>query len=125
MKEYGDEDMEIKELKKEEIAKLVNFFATYALSEEEKEHGKMMFENDIRSAFETNHMLIAQDGEEMVGFLWAHIHDNIKGKKVDNVKMLLISPDKIGEGVGGALLEKEREYAKDKDVDIIDIDIGR
>jgi hypothetical protein len=35
--------MEITELKKEEIAKLVDFFATYALSEEEKEHGRMMF----------------------------------------------------------------------------------
>jgi GNAT superfamily N-acetyltransferase len=125
MKEYGDEDMEIKELKKENIEKLVDFFATYALSEPEKEQGRMMFENDIRSAFETNHMLVAQDGEELVGFLWAHIHDNLKGKKVDIVKMLLISPEKIGEGIGGALLEKEREYAKEKDVDIIDIDIGR
>jgi GNAT superfamily N-acetyltransferase len=117
--------MEITELKKENIEKLVDFFATYALSESEQEQGKMMFENDIRSAFETNHMLLASEGEEIVGFLWAHIHDNIKGKKVDIVKMLLISPEKIGEGVGGQLLEKERRYAKDKDVDIIDIDIGR
>ena len=117
--------MDIMELEKDKIGKLVDFFATYALSEPEKEHGRKMFENDIRSAFETNHMLIANEGEDIVGFLWAHIHDNVKGKKVDIVKMLLISPDKIGEGIGGQLLEKEREYAKDNDVDIIDIDIGR
>jgi hypothetical protein len=117
--------MEIAELRKEKIEKLVDFYAQYALSEPEKEHGKKMFENDIRSSFETNHMLLACEGEDIVGFLWAHIHDNIRGKRVDIVKMLLISPEKIGEGIGGQLLEREREYANANSVDIMDIDIGR
>lgn len=116
--------MEINELGKEEIGNLVDFYANYALSEPEKEEGRKMFENDIRSAFETNHMLIAKVDEMIVGFLWAHIHVNTKDKKVDIVKMLLISPEKLGEGIGGQLLEREQEYAKEKAVDILDIDIG-
>ncbi len=116
--------MKINELGKEEIGNLVDFYANYALSESEKEAGRKMFENDIRSAYETNHMLIAKENEMITGFLWAHIHVNAQEKKVDIVKMLLISPEKLGEGIGGQLLEKEREYAKEKAVDILDIDIG-
>jgi predicted GNAT family N-acyltransferase len=116
--------MEIDELEKEEIEKLVNFYANYALSEPERTEGNKMFENDIRSAFETNHMLIAKENDNIVGFLWAHVHVNAQDKKVDIVKMLLISPEKLGEGIGGDLMEKERAYAKEKDVDILDIDIG-
>lgn len=117
--------MEINELGKEDIGALVEFYANYALSEPEKEEGKKMFENDIRSAFETNHMLIAKEEQSIMGFLWSHIHVNSQDKSVDIVKMLLISPEKLGEGIGGLLLEKEREYAKENEVDILDIDIGK
>jgi GNAT superfamily N-acetyltransferase len=115
--------MEIKELVKEDLGKLVEFYADIALTESQKEEGSKMFENDIRSAMETNHMLVALEDERIAGFLWAHIHLDKNNKKVDKVKMLLISPEKFGEGIGGQLVEAEREFAKNEGVDVLDIDI--
>jgi GNAT superfamily N-acetyltransferase len=114
--------MEIRELGKDEIGKLVDFYADIALSEALKDERRKMFENDIRSAWETNHMLVAMDDDGIVGFLWAFISVNKFDKKVDRVKMLLISPEKFGEGIGGALVEAERDYAKAEGVDLLDID---
>lgn len=116
--------MEIKELEKSEITKVVKFYGEVALSAEEKETGKERFESKITNALGKDHMLIALENEEIVGFSWSEISEARDGKKVDKVKMLLISPDKYGVGIGGELMERERVYAKENGVDVLDIEAG-
>ena len=115
--------MEIRELTEADIGLLVEFYADFALSEDEKDRERKIFQKDIKSALKTNHMLIALENERIVGFLWAHIHTDSSKKKVDKVKMLLISPERFGEGIGGELVEAEREFAKKEGVSLMDIDI--
>ncbi|MEE9152384.1 MAG: GNAT family N-acetyltransferase [Thermoplasmata archaeon] len=116
--------MEIKELEKSEIAKVVEFYGEVTLSAEGKEAGKKRFEEEITNAIGKDHMLLALEDEESIGFSWSQIHESKEGKKIDKVIMLLISPDRYGIGIGGQLMEKEREYAKEKGVDVLDIETG-
>lgn len=114
--------MEIKELDKSEIKELVKFYGEAALSSENKEEDMNSFEKEIVSAVGKDHLLISLEGEKIVGFLWSQIIEGKEGKRVDRVIMMLISPDKFGTGIGGGLLEKEREYAKKIGVDVLDIE---
>jgi GNAT superfamily N-acetyltransferase len=87
------------------------------------EDDKGDFENELKSAFGNDHMLVAMESEEIVGFLRSQIRENKEGKKVDKVIMLLVSPEKYGEGIGGELIERERKWAKDEGVDVLDIEV--
>ncbi len=117
------EDMELKELEEFEVKKMVEFYKRVVLSPNDIEDDKGDFEKEIKNAFGEDHMLIAIEGEEIVGFLRSQVQENNEGKKVDKVIMLLISPEKYGEGIGGELIEKEREWAKDTGVNVLDIEV--
>lgn len=117
--------MEIKELEKSEIGNVVKLYGEVALSVEEKEEGKKRFEGEINNAFGKDHMLIAMENEDVIGFSWSRIYDDKGGKKVDKMIRLIILPEKYGMGIGGALIEKEMKYARDKGADIFDIEVGR
>ena len=106
--------MEITELEKSDIPKLVEFYGDVAISVEGKEEGMKKFETEINSAMGKDHILVALEEEKIIGFSWAQIRESKDGKKIDKIIMLLIPPEKYGIGIGGALLGKEREYAKDK-----------
>ncbi|MEE9152387.1 MAG: GNAT family N-acetyltransferase [Thermoplasmata archaeon] len=88
------------------------------------EQGKKRFENEINNALRRDHMLVTLEDEEVIGFSWSQIHESKEGKKIDKVIMLLISPDRYGIGISGQLMEKEREYAKEYGVDVLDIETG-
>ncbi|UCG70546.1 MAG: GNAT family N-acetyltransferase [Thermoplasmata archaeon] len=117
--------MEIKELEKNEIEKVVDLYQDVALSDEEKEAGRKRFENDINDAFTKDHMLIAIENENVIGFSWSRIYEDMGGKRVDKMIRLIIPPEKYGTGIGGALIENEMKYAKEKGVDAFDIEVGR
>jgi len=117
--------MEIKELEKSEIENIVKLYREVALSVVEKEESKKRFENDVNNALGKDHMLIAMENENVIGFSWSRIYDDKGGKKVDKMIRLIILPEKYGMGVGGALIEKEMKHARDKGADIFDIEVGR
>lgn len=116
--------MEIRELAKKEIKKAVKFYEDVVCTTEGKEAGMNNFEKDIIKAFKEDHILIAVEGEDIIGFSWSKMSETKNKKKIDKVIMLLISPDKYGVGVGGSLMEKEREYARKKGADVFDIEVG-
>ena len=115
--------MEIKELEEGEISKVVQFYSEVMLSAEEKKEGMEIFKEKIEKSFKKDHMLIALENDELVAFSWAQIQETA-GRKVDKVIMMLISPDRYGVGIGGQLIEKEREYAKKMGADVLDIETG-
>lgn len=115
--------MEIKELEEFEVKKVVEFFKRVVLSPEDMEDDKGDFEEEIKSAFGKDHMLIAMERGEIVGFLRSQVLMNKTGKKVDKVIMLLVSPERYGEGIGGELIESERKWAKETGVDVLDIEV--
>jgi GNAT superfamily N-acetyltransferase len=114
--------MEIKELEKNEIKKVVEFYGEVVLPEEKKEEELESFEKEISEGYEKDHMLVAIEDDKVVGFLRSQICEGKNGKKVDKVIIMLISPDKLGFGIGGQLLEEERCYAKKMCVDVLDIE---
>ncbi len=115
--------MKIREPEESEIAKVIEFYKNVALSPEEIEDKKGEFEKEIKSAFGHDHMLIAIEGDEIVGFLRSQVLQKKDKKRVDTVILLLVSTEKYGEGIGGKLIEKEREWAKEKGVDMLDIEV--
>ncbi|UCE38069.1 MAG: hypothetical protein JSW00_02160 [Thermoplasmata archaeon] len=116
--------MEIREMQKNEIAQVVEYYSGIVPPRENKEEDQRNFENEISKAFGSDHMLLALEDNKIVGFLRSQIQLNQDGKKVDRVIMLLIPLDRLGEGIGGQLIEREREYAKIKGADVLDIEIG-
>jgi GNAT superfamily N-acetyltransferase len=115
--------LEIKELENGEIPKLIELYGEVCPFTEDKESVMEKLERDLKDALGNDHMLIALENEKVIAFSWAQIHEDKKGRVVDTVKMLLISPSRYGMGIGGQLMEKEREYARYKGVDVLDIDV--
>jgi hypothetical protein len=115
--------MEIKELEESEIEKVVEFYKSAVLCSDEAEEDTGNFEKEIKNAFGKDRILIAIKNSEIVGFLRSQIFEKKDGKKVDKVIMILVSPEKYGEGIGGELVEKERKWAKDTYVDVLDIEV--
>jgi hypothetical protein len=116
--------MKIKELDKSEIKELVKFYGEAALTSEQKEDEMNNFKKEIELAFGKDHLLIAMEGEKIVGFLRSQICEGKDCKRIDRVIMMLVSPEKFGTGISDQLLEKEKEYAKKIGVDVLDIDTG-
>ena len=114
--------MEIKELEKSEIAQVVELYGEGVPTAEGKEAVMSKFGEKIEEALEKDHMLIALENEKAVGFSWAQIREMKDGMKMDKVIMLLISLDRYGVGIGGQLMEKEREYAREKGAGVLDIE---
>ncbi len=114
--------MEIKELDKSEVVKVVELYKEGLSSIEGKEAVIDRFGDEIGLALGKDHLLIALENEKVVGFSWAQIRKEKNGMKIDKVIMLLISPDRYGIGIGGQLMEKEREYAREEGVDVLDIE---
>jgi GNAT superfamily N-acetyltransferase len=117
------EEMQINEVKEADLKKVVEFLKIVTLSPEEIRNGKGEFEEEIENAFGCDHMLVATKNDEIIGFSRSQIRENKQGKKVDKVIMLLIDPEKYGEGIGGELIEKERKWAKEIGVNILDIEV--
>jgi hypothetical protein len=117
--------MEIKELEESEVAHVVELYGEVILSSEEKEEGKKKFEEEVKKALGRDHMLIALENGEVTGFSWSRIYEDRGGKRVDKMIRLIIQPEKYGMGIGGALIERETKYARDKEVDVFDIEVGR
>jgi GNAT superfamily N-acetyltransferase len=117
------EDMQIKELEEVEIKKVVDFYKTVVHYPGDVEYDEGDFEEEIKSAFGNDHMLIAIESNEIVGFLRSQVLKKKDAKKIDKVIMLLVSPEKYGEGIGGELIEKEREWARDTGVNVLDIEV--
>lgn len=117
--------MEIKELEKSEIEKVVGLYQKVVLLDEENEAGKKRFESEINNALTKDHMLIAIEDENVIGFSWSRIYEDIGGKRVDKMIRLIIPPKRYGTGIGGALIEDEMKYARDKGVDAFDIEVGK
>lgn len=115
--------LEIKELKENDISKVVELYSEGIPSSEDKETVMKKLERDLKDALVNDHMLIALENKKAIAFSWAQIHEDKKGRVVDTVKLLLISPFRYGMGIGGQLLEKEREYAREKGVDLLEIDV--
>jgi predicted GNAT family N-acyltransferase len=115
--------MEIKELEEFELERVVEFYKSVELCSDDVEDDKGNFEKEIKDAFGKDHMLIATEQDEIVGFLRSQIFKKKDGKKIDKVIMLLVSPEKYGEGIGGELVEKERKWARDTWVDVLDIEV--
>jgi predicted N-acetyltransferase YhbS len=117
--------MEIKELEESRVAEVVEFYGEVILTGEEKEEGKKKFEGEVKSALGKDHMLIALENGELIGFSWSRIYEDKGGKKVDKMIRLIVQPEKYGMGIGGALIEREMKYAREKEVDVFDIEVGR
>lgn len=115
--------MEIKELEEDDISKVVELYGEEIPSSEDKETVMYKLEKDLTEVLGNDHMLVALENEKVIAFSWAQIHEDKKERIVDTVKMLLISPYRYGMGVGGQLIEKEREYAREKGVDLLDIEV--
>lgn len=61
---------------------------------------------------------------ELLGYVHAVVYkDVVSGKRVCEIYTLTIHPEHFGEGLGGMLLEKVREEAKDHDVDILKLEV--
>jgi len=116
--------MEIKELEKVEIPSVVELFCDVRLNQEKNEEGEK-FEKEINEAFGKDHLLIAKEDENTIGFSWSKIYVDMEGNKVDKMIMVIIPTKRYGEGIGGALIEKERAYAQEKGIDIFDIEVGK
>lgn len=104
--------MKIRELDKDDVPQVLKFYGQVLVQDENLEAKTVKFENDIAYAMEEDHMLLAFEDKKIVGFLWARIVEDKSGKTIDQVKMLLIHPERLGRGIAGQLMEEEREHAK-------------
>ncbi len=84
------------------------------------------FKSKLEKCIKSDHMLIVKERGQIVGFSWSSIvaHKN-SSKSIDKITMMLISPERYGEGIGGILLEREREFASRKGINILDIEAKR
>ena len=115
--------LEIKELENGEISMVIELYGEVCPFTEDRKTVMDKLERDLKDALENDHMLIALEDEKVIAFSWAQIHEDKKGRIVDTVRMLLISPSRYGMGIGGQLMEKEKEYARERGVDMLDIDV--
>ena len=69
---------------------------------------------------EQDRMISVVHGKKVVGFLWSIMYeDDTADQLVDDVIMILIDPEFQSRGIGGRLMEMEREHARVKGADII------
>ncbi|UCE74974.1 MAG: GNAT family N-acetyltransferase, partial [Methanomassiliicoccales archaeon] len=97
--------MEIKEMEKDDIPKVVEFFGEVVPSAQQKEADMNNFESELNKSLGKDHFLMALEDETVIGFLRSRIQEDKFGRILDMVTMLLISPERYGQGIGGALME--------------------
>jgi GNAT superfamily N-acetyltransferase len=67
-------------------------------------------------------MMLAVVDERPVGFLWSRLlTDPETGAKRDEIKLIIIADDMYGKGIGGLLLEAEKDFAALNQADIMNI----
>lgn len=113
--------MEIRDMEKEDVPQVMEFYGQVMASSEDFENEKLKFENDLAYALGEDHLLLAFEHKKIVGLLWSQIVDDRSGKTVDLVKMMLIHPERLGRGIAGQLMEEEREHAKKVGADVLNI----
>lgn len=78
----------------------------------------------ITDRFKEDRMLVIEEDGELLAFLHSTtFKDVVTSKKVCEVLTLTIHPDHFGEGLGGQIIEYERNLATEEDVDMFKIEV--
>ncbi len=81
-------------------------------------------EDFLKARFEVDRMVVAEEEGELLGFLHSRKYrDAVSEDVIREVLSLVIHPDHFGEGLGGMLLEKEREMSSDEEVDVLKLEV--
>ncbi len=78
----------------------------------------------IEEAFDQERMVVFDDDGDILGFLHSRsFEDVVTGKLIREILTLTINPAHFGEGIGGKLIEYEREDAAQKGVDVVKLEV--
>lgn len=119
--------MEVVEAVESDIPAILSLYREACSGEAEIPDSELLdFKSKLEKCIKSDHMLVVKEKKETVGFSWSNIsaHKN-SGKSIDKITMMLISPERYGEGIGAILIEREREFASSKGIDILDIEVRR
>ncbi|KYK26534.1 MAG: hypothetical protein AYK23_02905 [Candidatus Proteinoplasmatales archaeon SG8-5] len=110
--------MELKEAGKSEIDDIIYLY-------EDKSGGSRPgLKVEIEAALGKDRIVIAYLNDKPAGLLRSRLVRNPDGSVDDEVVEMIIARDSYGKGVGGALLNAEREYANHKKARILKMALG-
>ncbi len=78
----------------------------------------------LRTSLRDDRMIVIEEEGEIRGFLHSFDYrDIVSGKKVREIVSLVVHEDHYGEGIGGELIENEREHSKEEGVNILKLEV--
>lgn len=120
-------EFQYRETKRDDVKAIVDLHRASIVpvwEEVDKEYDLSRIEQVIGARVGLDHMVSVFDGECLVGYLWGTLfEDPTQELLVDEVLMVLVHQDYYGRGIGGRLMEMEREHAREKGAGILKLQV--
>jgi len=119
--------MEIREAVKGDLDEVVSLEIASlgpVWTENEVDYDEGQVRDFVEKALDHDRMIVYDDAGDILGFLHSRsFEDIVTGKLIREILTLTIHPDHFGEGIGGKLIEYEREDAAERGVDVVKLEV--